>query len=183
MRSPVRRTWNTRTFCNEKRISAKKYISKRIILAIISQICNYRSLCVRVNKKRGTSMRWRFCCNEFPRMYDTRTRIIILIYKTITYAKWWLRVYTSQYKQLYNNSPFNRWHSLIHSDVLWTLFNGALPCLLLNKELPISIYECHIVAKFKHFWIYRIEWMLRIALVKSSKNSTYIIYIHICTSS
>lgn len=87
-----------------------------------------------------------------------------------------IEIYASQYKQLCNNSPFNRWHSLIHSDVLWTLFNGALPCLLLSKELPISIYE-----RFTLLWIYALlntqesNEMLRIALVL---NRLKIIYTH-----
>jgi len=54
--------------------------------------------------------------DAFAQMYATCT-YNYLKYKVLI-RKDAIEIYASQYKQLYNNSPFNRWHSLIHSDVL-----------------------------------------------------------------
>lgn len=95
-----------------------------------------------------------------------------------------MRIYASQYKQLCNNSPFNRWQLVNSFGRPVNVFNGALRCLLLSKELPISIYERHIVAEFKHFRIDGIERSTKNRIsYKSIKSSTYIYYIYYMSSS
>jgi len=120
MRLPVR---STRTCCKRNKREKETYISKQISMMTISQMC--KSLRI---DERGTSVGWRprLRRDAFAQMYVTCT-YNYLKYKVLI-RKDAIEIYASQYKQLYNNSPFNRWHSLIHSDVLWTCLMA--PCLV-----------------------------------------------------